>query len=117
VPSPCFSQRGMNTCAPVFRSGLPPATRLTTSASLGTTMVFSPSLYLSCSVSPSTFCTCCATAPLVMVLLGTKSHGSSGPPQRLLKNVNFNRLLSTIRLRRGGDADERIALYVRHRTF
>ena len=27
VPSPCFSQRGMNTCAPVLRSSLPPATR------------------------------------------------------------------------------------------
>src|SRR6202040_2468424 len=75
VPSPCFSQRGMNTCAPVFRSDLPPATRLTTSASLGTTMVFSPSLYLTCSVLPSTFCTCCATAPLVIVLFAIKSHG------------------------------------------
>jgi hypothetical protein len=37
--------------------------------------------------------------------------------ERLLKNVNFNGLLSTIRLRHGGDADERIALYVRHRAL
>jgi hypothetical protein len=36
----------------------------------------------------------------------------TGPTERLVKNVNFDRLLSTVRLRHGGDADERIALYV-----
>ena len=41
----------------------------------------------------------------------------TGTAQRLFKNVNFNRLLSPIRLRHCGDADEGVALDVRHRAL
>ena len=41
----------------------------------------------------------------------------TSPTERLFKNVNFNRLLSPIRLRHGGDANERVALYIRHRAL
>jgi hypothetical protein len=40
VPSACFSQRGIKTCAPAFKSALSPGTRLTITASVGTTIVF-----------------------------------------------------------------------------
>ena len=49
--------------------------QVTTVASEGTTIVFSPSLYFSIRVFPSAFLTCCVTAALVMELLGIRSHG------------------------------------------
>jgi hypothetical protein len=58
VPLALFAHAGMNILAPGFRSAFSPGIKLTTIASDGTTIVFSPSLYFSVSVFPSCFVTC-----------------------------------------------------------
>src|SRR5580700_6557033 len=75
VPSEVFAHAGTNTLAPGFRSALSPGIKLTTIASDGMTIVFSPSLYFSVSVLPSCLVTCCVTAALVIELPGMRSQG------------------------------------------
>src|SRR5437868_10260663 len=49
-------------------------------ASGGTTIFFSPSLYFTVSVRPSTPATVCSTLALVIVLCGRRSHGRCPSP-------------------------------------
>jgi uncharacterized membrane protein len=54
---------------------LSPGTKVTIRVCGRTTIFFSPPLYFTVISSPSTAFTICATAALVMVLLGTRSQG------------------------------------------
>ena len=53
-----LGHRGMKILAPDFRSALFPRARLTTAASDGTMIVFSPHLYFNVGVFPPTFLSC-----------------------------------------------------------
>src|SRR5690348_1088387 len=75
VPSDCLVPATMKNCAPGLRSSLLPALKRTTGVLGGTTTFFSPSLYLTVRVWPSTASTLVATSALVMVLPGSRSHG------------------------------------------
>src|ERR1700674_746449 len=74
VSSGCFVAAPMKILAPGLSSLFSAGTKVTIGASGGTITVFSPSLYFSVSVAPSTRVTMLATVALVMVLCGTRSQ-------------------------------------------
>ena len=76
----------------------------------GTTIFFSPSLYLSVSTWPSLEADVCSTLPLVMVLVGCRSHAAvavARPRMRLGEDVHLERLLAAVRQRQRGNARRR----------
>src|SRR6266700_890295 len=74
-PSVCLVAATMKNCAPGLRSSLLPGLKRTTGVLGDTVTFFSPSLYLTVSVSPSVAVTFEATSALVMVLPGSRSQG------------------------------------------
>src|SRR5882757_4402087 len=75
VPSSFLLAPKMMILAPAFSSDLSPATKATIGVSGGTTIFFSPSLYLTRMFCPSMPFTVSATVALVMVLPGRWSQG------------------------------------------
>jgi hypothetical protein len=74
-PSGCFCAPMMIIMAPGLRSSLLPGVNATTGVPGGTITFFSPSLYFTTIVLPSTLATFESTLALVMVLPGSRSQG------------------------------------------
>src|ERR1700693_3223741 len=67
VPSACFTAATMKNCAPALTSSLVPGVKRTTGVLGGTITFFSPSLYFTVMVWPSTPVTTESTLALVIV--------------------------------------------------
>src|SRR5262252_4691592 len=89
----------MKIFTPGLRSLLSPGVKATITASVGTTIFFSPALYFRVSVWPSTPVTACSTLALVMLLFGIKSHGRSPSP---VPRIASGKICTSIALRNIG---------------